>query len=295
MIRKAMLVACAMLSLAPSNNAQAASKAHLVGIVLPSDARPGERASGSLIMYPAAISGVSGLHIEKTKMDLDESQPRKAVLKGIVVDTGGQKRTADQNFYVDIPPAAKTVHVTFARDDQQIDAVDVPIEASTSAPLLCASGDWINGTEADGSQSKYRTPSTYCYAGVAIIAGDFNGDAQQTTVEVGGESARIVAESLRYCYWMLPGAAVPGRNEVTLHEGTHVVKFNVNVPRLDLLQTLEDEGTTAAESTTPSPSDAEASDNPSTPPIGIGIGGFGIGGGGDEGPVEVGRGHSRHE
>jgi len=34
---------------------QAATKAHLVGIVLPSDARPGERASGSVIMYPAAI------------------------------------------------------------------------------------------------------------------------------------------------------------------------------------------------------------------------------------------------
>lgn len=210
MVRPAMVFAFVTLSVALGVNAQAATKAHLVGVVLPSDARPGERASGSIIMYPAAVSGISGLHVEKTKIDIDETQPRKAVLQGIVVDTGGQKRTADLNFYVDIPPAAKTVHVAFAQNDQPVAAVDVPIEASTSAPLLCASGDLVSGTEADGSQSKYRTPSTYCYAGMALIAGDFNGDAQQTKVEVAGSAARIVAESVRYCYWMLPTTVAPG-------------------------------------------------------------------------------------
>jgi hypothetical protein len=292
MVRKTTVLAFAILSLA-LGNAHAARKAQLVGVVLPSDARPGERASGSIIMYPGAISGISGLHVEKAKVDVDEGQPRKAVLKGIVVDAGGQKRTADQNFYVDIPPDAKAVHLTFSRDDQQVAAVDVPIEASTSAPLLCASGDWINGTEADGTQSKFRTPSTYCYAGMAIIAGDFNGDAQQSKVEMGGESARIVAESVRYCYWMLPRSAGPGANEVTLHEGTHVVKFRVTVPRLDLLQVLEEEGSTAAEA--PPSSDAAASDNPNPAPaipLGIGVGGFGIGGG-DEEETGVGWGRER--
>src|SRR5258708_11994748 len=162
MVRKAMVLAFAILSLVLPGNIQAARKAQLVGVVLPSDARPGERASGSIIMYPAAVSGISGLHIVKAKVEIDDDQPRKAVLKGIVVDAGGQKRTADQNFYVDIPPAAKTVHLTFSRDDQQIAAVEVPIEAFTSAPLLCASGDRMKGTEVDGTQSKFPTPSTYC-------------------------------------------------------------------------------------------------------------------------------------
>ena len=244
-------------------------------------------------MYPAAVSGISGLHVEKTKIDIDETQPRKAVLQGIVVDTGGQKRTADLNFYVDIPPAAKTVHVAFSQNDQQVAAVDVPIEASTSAPLLCASGDWVNGTEADGSQSKYRTPSTYCYAGMALIAGDFNGDAQQTKVEVGGSAARIVAESVRYCYWMLPTTVAPGINEVTLHEGSHVVKFKVVIPRLSTCfkrSRIKDRALLMRRAhlmprrrTVP------------TPPIGIGIGGFGVGGDEGENEIEMGRGHSRHE
>jgi len=290
MVRKTGVLAFAIVSLVLASHVQAARKAQLVGVVLPSDARPGERASGSIIMYPAAVSGISGLHVVKAKVDLDDDQPRKAVLKGIVVDAGGQKRTADQNFYVDIPPAAKTVHLSFTRDDQQVAAVDVPIEASTSAPLLCASGDWMNGTEADGTQSKFRTPSTYCYAGMAFIAGDFNGDAEQTKVEVGGEQARIVAESVRYCYWMLPRTTGPGINEVTLHEGTHVVKFKVRIPRLDLLQVLEEQGPTVTEN--PPSSDAAASDNPSpSVPLGIGIGGgFGVGGGDDE---EVGGGWGR--
>jgi hypothetical protein len=294
MLRKAMVLGFGMLALVPGGSAQAAVKAHIVGVVLPSDARPGERASGSIIMYPNAVSGISGLHVERTKVDIDETQPRKAVLQGIVVDAGGVKRTANLNFYVDIPPAAKTVHVALSSNDEPIAAVDMPIEASTSAPLLCASGDWISGTEADGEPSKFRTPSTYCYAGMAVIAGDFNGDAWQTKIEVGGAKARIVAESVRYCYWMLPQAAAPGINQVTLYEGPHVVTFKVRVPRLDLLQTLEDEGSRAAQGL-PSPSDAAASDNPPpSPPIGIGIGGFGFGD--DEGEdVEVGRGHERHE
>ena len=65
-------------------------------------------------------------------------------------------------------------------NDQQIAAVDVPIEATTSEPLLCGSYDWTYGTEQDGSKSNFRTPLTYCYAGIAVIAGTFNGDAQQT-------------------------------------------------------------------------------------------------------------------
>jgi len=291
MIRKALFLGFAILVLTLPSHAHSARKAQLVGVVLPSDARPGERASGSMIMYPAAVSGISGLHVEKTTMEVDDDQPRKAVLKGIVVDAGGQKRTADHNFYVDIPPTAKTVHLTFSRDEQQVAAVDVPIEASTNAPLLCASGDWMNGTEADGTQSKFRTPSTYCYAGMAIIAGDFNGDAEQTKVEVGGEQARIVAESIRYCYWMLPRTTGPGINEVTLHEGTHMVKFKVHIPRLDLLQVLEDQGPTVAEN--PPSSDAAASDNPSPSiPLGIGIGGeFGSG---DDEEIGGGWGHGRH-
>jgi hypothetical protein len=287
MAPKASVVAFAILSLAIAGTAQAASKAELVGVVLPSDARPGERASGSIIMYPGAISGISGIHVEKTHLDIDESQPRKAILKGIVIDAGVQKRTADRNFVVDVPPDAKSVHLVLTRDDQQIDTVDVPIEASTSTPLQCGSEDWVNGTEADGSQSQFRTPKTYCYAGMAVITGDFNGDGEQSEVDVGDRKARIVAESRRYCYWLLPRDAAPGNNEIVLHEGSHVVKFKVVIPRLDLLQTLEDEGSSVAEAPEPSAGEAAASDNPAPNiPIGIGIGGggFGIGGGGNDEP-----------
>lgn len=71
------------------------------------------------------------------------------------------------------------------------------------------------------------------------------------------------------------------------------MKFKVVIPRLDLLQALDDQGSGVAD--TPSTSDAEASDNPASPQIGIGIGGFGVGGDGGDDEIEMGRGHSKHE
>ena len=109
-----------------------------------------------------------------------------------------------------------------------------------------------------------------------------SGDAAQTRIEAGGDTARNVAESIRYCYFQLPRKVGPGRNKIVLHEGTHVVTFDVFVPRLDLMQVLEDEGATAAEASPPAA--AAKSDRPSSPfPFGLG---FGIGGGGDNGGEE---------
>jgi hypothetical protein len=110
----------------------------------------------------------------------------------LVVGAGGEKRTADQNFVADVPPGAKSVHVVLSRDDQQVAAVDFPIEASTNGPVTCGTGEWTYGTEQDGSQSRFRTPKTYCYAGMEVIASDaaaFSGDAAQTRIEAGVDTA----------------------------------------------------------------------------------------------------------
>jgi hypothetical protein len=284
-IRRRLLIAAAAILLAGGVHVQRAAavvKARYVGFVTANDVRPGERSSGSLLLFPGAIGGNSGVHVEKAKVDLDEDQPRKAVLKMLVVGAGGEKRPADQNFVFDVPPDAKSIHVVLSRGDQQVAAVDIPIKASTNGPVTCGGDEWTYGTEQDGSPSRFRTPKTYCYAGMEVIASDaagFSGDAAQTRIEAGGDTARNVAESLRYCYFLLPRKVDPGRNKIVLHEGTHVVTFDVFVPRLDLLQVLEDEGATAAEASPPAA--AAKSDRPSSPfPFGLG---FGIGGGGDNG------------
>lgn len=300
MARRSWIIAVAVFALplaASIPSVYAARKAKLVGVVLPRDARPGDRVSGSILTYPGAVAGVSGLHVEKTSLELDDDQPRKATLKGIVIDAGVQKRPADSSFIADIPPGAKSIHLTFTRDDQQIAAVDVPVEASTAEPLMCGTADWTYATEPDGSKTKFRTPATYCYAGIEVIAGEFGGDAQQTKVFVGGTEARIVAESPRYCYFLVPRNALPGRNKVTVTEGSHVLSFLVTVPRLDLMQMLEDQGTAVAEAP-PATGNAQSSDVPSSAlplGLGIGMGSVGVGSGDDQGSgVEFGVGRRRH-
>jgi hypothetical protein len=285
------LIAMVIVSLSASAQAQAPTrKAKMIGIVLPNDVRPGERASGSVILYPGALSGIPGLQVAKTKVEIDENQPRKATLSGIVIDAGGQKRNADQNFAVDVPADAKSVHVMLWRNDQQIGAVDVPIEAATAKPLVCGSGEWVNGTEQDGSQSQFHTPPTYCYAGMAVIAGSFSGDAQQTRIEDNGQAARIVAESQRYCYWLLPRTASPGLNKITLYEGPHTVTFNVTIPRLDLLQVLEAGVPSMAQAAPATGSAASESPASSLLPLGLGIG-VGAGGMVDRPMMEPRMGH----
>jgi hypothetical protein len=66
---RALLLVSAILIATASVNLQAASrKAKLVGVVFARDARPGERASGSIVLYPAAIQGLSGLEVQNAKL-----------------------------------------------------------------------------------------------------------------------------------------------------------------------------------------------------------------------------------
>ena len=260
--------------------------AKLIGVVLPKDVKRGERGSGSAMLYPGAISGVAGFEIVKTTVEIDEDQTRTEALKEITIDGGVQKRSADKGIVVDVPADANSVHLVFSREDQQIAAVDIPIETSGAATIPCGSGETVSGIEQDGTKSSFSTAATYCYAGMAMITGSFNGDSEQTRIDVGGKTARIVGESVRSCYFLLPAGIMPGRNKVSLREGSHVVSFDVMVPRLDLMQVLEESGASAAEA--PPTAGAQSSDNPVSPlplGLGIGVGSMGIGGGGnDQGP-----------
>src|SRR5437870_62566 len=62
-VRMAMLAACAFATLAGTFDAVAARRAHLIGVVLPRDARPGDRISASVVTDPAAYQDVPGLRV----------------------------------------------------------------------------------------------------------------------------------------------------------------------------------------------------------------------------------------
>lgn len=281
MARRTFLFMAAFALLAGMSSDGRAAKAKLVGVVLPNDVRPGERASGSIALYPAAVESLSGLAVTRTTLEHDDDKPRKAVLSGFVVKTATITRPADQDFLVDVPAGATSVHVTISQNDQDVAQVDLPIESSSSTPLTCGTGDWTAGTEADGTQSSYKMPSTLCYAGMAVISGDFSGDAESTQVMFGSEAARILAESRRFCYFLVPSAAAAGKTDVHLVEGAHKVTFHEVIPRMDLVQQLEDG---SIGSPPPSSGDAASSDQPNSPlpfSLGVGVGGVDTGGGSD--------------
>jgi hypothetical protein len=272
-----------------------AAKAKWVGVVLPNDVRPGERGSGSIVLYPAAVQSLSGLTVTKAPLEHDDDKSRKAALKGFVVKTTTQTRPADEDFVVDVPPGASSVHVTISENDQDVAQVDLPVESLSSAPLTCGDGDWIAGTEADGTQSNYKMPPILCYAGMGVISGDFSGDGRATQVMFGTDAARILGESRRFCYFLVPSSAPAGKTDVHLYEGVHQVTFHESIPRMDLVQQLEDGSIGSA----PPPSgDAENSDDSGLAlplGVGIGVGAGAIGGGGGDSDFGVEHGHIKPE
>jgi hypothetical protein len=63
MARRRFLFIAAFALVAGMSSDGRAAKAKWVGVVLPKDVRPGERASGSIALYPGAVESLSGLAV----------------------------------------------------------------------------------------------------------------------------------------------------------------------------------------------------------------------------------------
>src|SRR6266849_1831789 len=95
-VRMAMLAACAFVLVAGAFDAIAARRAHLIGVVLPRDARPGDRISASVVTDPAAYQDIPGLRVitvdtgaslalSELQINLGDGRPQPATGPLIVV------------------------------------------------------------------------------------------------------------------------------------------------------------------------------------------------------------------
>jgi hypothetical protein len=265
------------------NGAALVGKARLVGVVIAKDSRPGDRISGSILVNPNAYTDIPGLRVVKTAIPMPVSQRRKVLLKGLIVDTGGTSQWADNNFTAQLPQTAAPLSVTLRRGEENLATVQMPIDSAGSPPISCGLG-WTMGTTA-GAPTDYRTPASYCFGGVEVITGPFSGDTRLTRIDIGGLPAHLLAETPREVYWVLPPHLRPGPNQVTLHEGNSEIVFRVRVPRLDIVERVEDSD---QEIDVSAPATGQSGQSSSAEgsgllgiPIDIGIGvGFGGGGGG---------------
>jgi hypothetical protein len=210
------LVTVICLLLAPAAWPRIRSRSRLVGIVLPSHAKPGTMISGSVVSNPDDYEGVPGLLILRTEIPAPEDSSRTAVPPELSIDSGdGIKQHADKPFAAKTgPDGAVALYLgeaelppKFLRTIVPSAAQSVPGRGYTMLPVCSASG-------------------------VMVIHGAFGGDARRTEIAINGRPARKLAESSDAAYFDVPETVRPGRNRVELREAGRSASFDLFVPGL---------------------------------------------------------------
>ena len=190
----------------------------VVRVHLPDDLAAGDRVSGSVRVEP-----VGQTESERTA--------NTAVLRGTVIDVGGQRiRAGDPHFTLQVPTAAwENIPVVF----------DVQRRRTTSRVPIRHPGAVAMAT---GPSSGFGWPRIVTAGSPTRITGSFDGDAANTQLSIGNQPLEVIAESPRQTVCQAPSELPTGENQLTVSDGprleqgaVRVVQVQLSAPKLDLL------------------------------------------------------------
>ncbi|MDQ6893312.1 MAG: hypothetical protein M3167_11630 [Acidobacteriota bacterium] len=198
----------------------------ILGVVIPSDARPDETVSGSVTTDPRIWDEVPAVRVVTVRLPLPRNDAGQPVLERVTVDAGGGEQPANGPVTLRVPengarlPIRVIAHTGPSPIEERQD-IAIPGGASPRSPSDAPPGEW-------------RAQSVCVLGLVQAIWGPLGGEASRTRVDVDGIPARIVAETPRAVYWLLPERATPGRHRVVLREGDRSAAFDVFVMALEM-------------------------------------------------------------
>jgi len=197
----------------------------IVGVVLPSDARPGETVSGSVTTDPRAWDDVPAVRVVTVRLPLPRGDAGEPVIDRVTVDAGGGEQPAGGPVTLRLPGNAARIPVrVIARTGpspiEERQEIQIP-GAAPRAPSETQPGEW-------------RAPSICVLGLLQAIWGPLGGDASRTRVDVDTIPARIIAETPRAVYWLLPERTTPGRHRVVVREENRSASFDVFVMALEM-------------------------------------------------------------
>src|ERR1700687_1186042 len=130
-----MLAACAFALVA--FDATAARRAHLIGVVLPRDARPGDRISGSAVDDPAPYEDVPGLQV----IPLDTGSP--LALSELQIDLGdGRPQPATGPLVVVVPRDGAKIPVSVQGSGRTIAEKQMALAPGGIVPSRASHGEF---------------------------------------------------------------------------------------------------------------------------------------------------------
>jgi len=197
----------------------------ILGVVIPSDARPGETVSGSVTADPRAWDEVPAVRVVTVRLPLPRNDAGAPVLDRVTIDAGGGEQPADGPVTLRAPEKGARLSIRVIAHTgpvpiEERQEIGIPAGAPPRSPSD-TSGEW-------------RAPSVCVLGLLQAIWGPLGGDASRTRVEVDGIPSRIVAETPRAVYWLLPDRTMPGRHRVVVRDGDRAAAFDVFAMALEM-------------------------------------------------------------
>ena len=208
-------------SLYLSSTAWPKGRATLVGVVLPSHARPGTLISGLVVVNPDDYEGIPGLKVVRTEIPLAKDSSEQIALREVSIETGdGVKQRADRSFTARVgADGGVPLAITNSRSQQGTQRLRATVE---------------NATTAAGETRGYAMLPVTSDSGVMVIHGSFSGDARGTAISLNGQPVKKLAETSDAAYFEVPQTTRPGRNHVELREGARSASLDLFAPSLTI-------------------------------------------------------------
>ena len=187
------------------------TQAALVGVVLPSEAAPGERVSGRLVKDPAAFEHLPGLQVSRVQLN----RPPDPSFSDLTIRTGEQAAgPGGAPFSLEVPPTGSP---------------RVFVQAGKGA-----AHEWAPVFKAPQAlpSPAFQAPPVCVAGGGQFLRGPFDGNAANTELQVDGKPAEIVAESPRGAFWLLPEGIGAGPARLEVCDNGRSAEFRVAVVAL---------------------------------------------------------------
>ncbi len=202
-----------------------------VGVIVPRDVITGETVSGSVVTNPNDYANIAGMRVAKGQLPgMPGATPANLLSNFSLRMADGAVLPADRPFRFTVEKdLAIRVFRTGGREDEGW---------STRIPLLTE-----GAPPAFPLTMVFSMPPLNLAGALQRIHGPFSGDSNRTIISVNGVPVRLLAESPRGVYCLIPSDLPPGPADWTIHDQertarirTWVLALQMSADRLKLMK-----------------------------------------------------------
>lgn len=188
-----------------------------VGVVIPKDLGRGEQASGSVVLNPGNYTNIPGVQVITATIPSAQTGSTLA-LNNFQVELNGRTQPANHPF-------------TFTVGDDlglRLKSAAAPEIQPVNINLALAPGSTLT------QRVQFTAPPIALAGSLQIIHGPFDGDSSNTSVNVNGNEARVIAESPRALFYLIPDNVAPGPAQVDVREKQNRCRLRIWVIGLQM-------------------------------------------------------------